>query len=299
MAEKESVSRYSLIINKLRKKPSSLTELNDLYIQEKESKDNSLGFSKINFEKDANDIRLLYGIDIQYDSSEEVYYISDEKEPNNSSRLLETFDTFNALNLTKGLSKYVYFEKRKPQGTEHFYSLLHAIKNHFAIQFNYQKFLDEQPSQRTAEPYALKEFKGRWYVITNDTKDSRIKTFALDRISDIKLSKNKFQWQKDLDVDAIFKNCFGIISATDGKPEKIILSFEPLQGKYIKSFPLHETQQVIVDNIEELKISLQLYITHDFIMELLSYGEEVEVISPNKLIEQIKGIYKNALGYYE
>ena len=159
--------------------------------------------------------------------------------------------------------------------------------------------MDEQPSQRNAEHYALKEFKGRWYLLANDTKDARIKTFGLDRISDIGISRKKFQWQKELDVDAIFKNCIGIISATDDKAERIILSFEPLQGRYIKSFPLYETQQVLVDNIEELKISLHLYITHDLIMELLSYGEEVEVISPNKLIEQITGIYKNALGYYE
>jgi hypothetical protein len=51
------------------------------------------------------------------------------------------------------------------------------------------------------------------------------------------------------------------------------LSFDDYQGKYIKSLPLHESQQTISDSENELQIKLKLYITHDFIMELLSYGE--------------------------
>src|ERR1700710_1330452 len=115
MSTKESVSKYSLIINKLRKKPSSLIELNDLFKSEKESLTNSQGLSKINFEKVADDIRSLYGINIQYDSSGKVFYINDEKQPDNNMRLLETFDTLNILNLAEDLSEYIHFEKRKPQ----------------------------------------------------------------------------------------------------------------------------------------------------------------------------------------
>jgi predicted DNA-binding transcriptional regulator YafY len=77
-----------------------------------------------------------------------------------------------------------------------------------------------------------------------------------------------------------------------------VLSFDPLQGKYIKSFPLHESQKIILDNEHELLIQLTLFVTHDFFMEILSYGENVKVIKPDNLIESLKASYQNALNLY-
>ena len=82
------------------------------------------------------------------------------------------------------------------------------------------------------------------------------------------------------------------------KPEEIILSLDPLQGKYIKSLPLHESQEIIIDNDDELRIKLTLYITHDFYMELLSMGEAVKVIEPVTLIKKLKATYYNCLSLY-
>ena len=83
--------------------------------------------------------------------------------------------------------------------------------------------------------------------------------------------------------------------AGDEKPEEIILSFDPEQGKYIKSYPLHETQTIINDSDDELRVRLHLYITHDLRMELMSYGDSVTVIAPKRLGKELSTIYKNAL----
>jgi hypothetical protein len=64
--------------------------------------------------------------------------------------------------------------------------------------------------------------------------------------------------------------------------------YEPIQGKYIKSFPLHESQQIIIDNEDELRIKLYVYISHDLNMELLSYGNSLTVLEPKILVE---GLY--------
>ncbi|NLN37571.1 MAG: WYL domain-containing protein, partial [Bacteroidales bacterium] len=81
-------------------------------------------------------------------------------------------------------------------------------------------------------------------------------------------------------------------------PAEIILSFDPLQGKYIKTLPLHASQQILEDNTKELRIRLTLYVTHDFIMELLSYGEHLKVIQPSSLAEAMKSAFRNALERY-
>jgi predicted DNA-binding transcriptional regulator YafY len=95
-----------------------------------------------------------------------------------------------------------------------------------------------------------------------------------------------------------YKYCFGIIAPNADKPSEVILSFDPFQGKYIKSLPLHTTQEVIVDNDDELRIRLTVYLTHDFLMELLSYGDTVQVLQPKKLIGKLTGIYRQALKKY-
>lgn len=76
------------------------------------------------------------------------------------------------------------------------------------------------------------------------------------------------------------------------------MSLDPFQGKYIKSLPLHHSQQILIDNEEELQIKLSLLITHDFVMELLSFGENVTVLKPASLVEQLKDSYQSALEQY-
>jgi predicted DNA-binding transcriptional regulator YafY len=76
------------------------------------------------------------------------------------------------------------------------------------------------------------------------------------------------------------------------------LSFNSFQGKYIKSLPLHHTQQILIDNEDELRISLTVYLTRDFLMELLSYGDTVRALAPQKLAEELKEQYQSALNQY-
>jgi predicted DNA-binding transcriptional regulator YafY len=167
------------------------------------------------------------------------------------------------------------------------------------VKFTYQKFWEEEISHRLAEPYALKEFKNRWYIIAKDIGDDYIKSFALDRLADLDTTAITFEYPENFSIEERYRYCFGIIGPNDSKPEDIILSFDPYQGKYIKSLPLHNTQQILIDNAKELRIKLRLYITHDFMMELLSFGDSIVVIKPVSLINMIRDTYKSAVKPYE
>ncbi len=298
MSQREAISRYSLIIKKLRKHPGTFQEISDYLSMESEIQAYNYNVSKRTFQRDLEDIRSIYNIDIQYNFSEKVYFIDTDNQPDVNERILEAFDTFNALNITDRLSDYIHFEKRKPQGTENLYGLLHAIKNKVRITFTYQKYWEDEISSRTVEPYALKEFKNRWYVLSKDLKDNQVKSFALDRLTDLEISKKPFQFPVDFNVNEHYRYSFGIISPNGLEPKEIILSFDPFQGKYIKSLPLHSTQKIIKDGEDELQIKLTLCITFDFIMEILSYGETVKVLKPESLINELKLIYSNTLKNY-
>ncbi len=298
MSKRESISRYSLIINKLRKHPANFNEISAYLALESEIESYNFSVSKRTFQRDLEDIRSLYNIDIQYDFSRKVYFIDLDDQPDVNVRILEAFDTFNALNISDRLSNHIHFENRRPAGTENLFGLIHAMKNSLVIRFSYQKFWEDEITRRTVEPYALKEFKSRWYIQAKDHKDNRIKSFGLDRLSNLEITNQHFEPSKDFNMEETYRYCFGIISPGDEEPQEIIISFDPVQGKYIKTLPLHHTQKVLIDNENELQFSLKLCVTHDLIMELLSYGDAMKVIQPKSLINEIRSAHKRAFEQY-
>ncbi|MBI3501739.1 MAG: WYL domain-containing protein [Bacteroidetes bacterium] len=300
MSKREYILRYLTIIKFLRNRGEvTFEQLSDYLKSESEFHGYTLSISKRTFQRDVDEIRALFNIDIQFSHARSHYFIAaDEEQAALSNKMLEAFDLFNTLNTAGKLAQHIIFETRKPQGMEHFYGLLHAIKNRFVIRFSYQKFWEEEATHRAAEPLSLKEFKSRWYILAKDQKDNKVKTFGLDRISELEITKKMFTAANDFNASEMFKNCFGIIAPDDSKPEEIILSFDATQGKYIKSFPLHESQQIVEDNSNEVRIKLKLYITHDFLMELLSYGDALKIIWPLKLKNRICKMYSKALEQY-
>ena len=305
MSKRGYISRYLLILKKLKVKPYSTYEELQTYIENQfdylQMQDDNLqiGFSKRTLQRDIKEIRNVFGIDIEYSKSQKGYFISqNENENMNFQRMMEAFDMFNSLNLAQDLTPFIHLEKRRPQGTENLYGLLHAIKNRLQIKFTYQKFWEEELSQRLVEPYALKEFKNRWYIMAKDSKDNNIKSFALDRLTNLEITNLNYQYPDNYSIEQSYRYCFGIISPNDEEPQDIILSFDPFQGKYIKTLPLHDTQQVLVDNDEEMKIKLKLCLTHDLVMELLSFGDNMKVIEPKSLADQIKQAHEKAYRQY-
>jgi len=301
MSKSEHFLRYGAIINKLRNNhEATFEEINAHLQRESEFRGYALTISKRTFQRDLDEIRSIFNVDIQFDFSKRVYHIVEDNEQNDvNNRMLEAFEVFNSLNVAGNLSRYLHFEKRKPHGMENFYGLLHAIKNNLVIRFVYLKHWEDEPTNRVVEPYSLKEFKGRWYLLAKDQKDTKTKTFGIDRITGLEITKKRFTYPKELSVNEMFRNCFGIICPDKGKPEDIILIFEPVQGKYIKSYPLHESQQILNDTEDELRIKLRLYITFDWIMELLSHGNNMKVISPKHLKDEVCQQYSQALKQYE
>lgn len=300
MSKREYLVRYRLIINKLRRSPSSFKEINDYLQRESELQSYDFTVSLRTFQRDLSDIRTIYQTDIRYNASEKKYYIDDEGQPEVNRRIFEAFDTFNALQVSDGLSKYLHFEKRKPQGTEHLYGLLHAIRNQFQISFTYHKYWEEEISHRITEPYALKEFKNRWYLLAKDLRNRKVRIFGLDRMSELEITRRPFQTSNLFDANAYYENCFGIVAPEPGQmPEEIILSMGQVQWNYFKSLPLHESQQLISDSPEEILIRLKLYITYDLIFELIQYADRIKVIQPQELIDQIKEAHSAAAEQYD
>ncbi|MFN8282146.1 MAG: WYL domain-containing protein [Chitinophagales bacterium] len=292
MSKRTGIERYNIIINQLRKKKSSFDEIYNVLKRKSEIESYDFTLSKRTFKRDLQDIFAIYQIEILFDFSQKVYYIDQQEGNINNEKILEAFDIFNALNLSSSVNNFIHFDNRKPQGTVHLSTIIQAIKNRNILHFTHQKFSDSEITNRVVQPLALKESHHRWYLVAKDMKDEIIKTFGLDRIIESEITKKKFVYPKDFDVNDFFKYSFGVTNVENKEPSDIVLSFEPYEGKFIKTLPLHHSQKIITDTAKELRIELKLYITNDLVMEILSYGNKVKVIQPKQLITEIRNTLK-------
>lgn len=304
MSKRVYIARYSLLLRRLQLKnypnwPEIQTyverELDLLRLQDDRIVPD---YSKRTFDRDKSDLRETFGINISYSASQKGYFIEEDAYQNQSfERVMEAFDVFNALKISRDVSPFIHLEQRKPQGTEHLYGILHALKNKLEIRFTYGKFWEEEKSTRLVAPHGLKEYRNRWYILAEDRKDQKLKTFALDRLSDLEITNHRIGSRNPVNVEDYFRHSFGVIGSK-GEPEEVILSFTPFQGKYIRSLPLHHSQEILTDNDEELRVRLKLQLTYDFRMELLSFGDQVRVVSPVNLQKEVQEIHHNAANLY-
>lgn len=299
MSVSTTIHRHNLIVQRLRKGPATKQEILDFIAARFEDDHDLRKSSPRTFDRDKADILTLYRIDIQYSHADKKYYLDEAANPYLSNRILEAFDVANLLNLPEATAGHVLFEHRRPSGTENFQSLLYAIRNKLMVQYNYQNYSDPVIKARTVYPHALKESKSRWYLLATETLDGKVKAFGLDRISNLETTKRTFKTPPGFNPEAQYHDCYGITSPNSDAPDHIELSFEPLAGRYVKSFPFHHSQQVIVDNEQEIRISLSVYLTREFIMEILSYGASVKVLAPTRLKALIKEELLKALAQME
>ncbi len=299
MSKREAIGRYHIIINKVRTCPASFEEILDSLKIASEVQSYNLVVSFRTFQRDLNDIRSLYGIDIKNDKRNRVYYIDHQESSAINERILEAYDTFNALSLSDRIAEHIHFETRSTLGTEHLFGLLHAIKNRFQVGFGYQSYSTGMMSVRRVESYFLKEYKGRWYLICVDCKDKQIKSFALDMIADLEITKTPFGIVKPDEIDHYYKHSFGIVGPNkEALPEQVVLRFTSHQGKYIKTLPLHNSQRILNEDESSVTVQIKIHITHDFLMEILGHGLGVKVLSPVSLVEEIKRIYLESFEQY-
>jgi predicted DNA-binding transcriptional regulator YafY len=324
-------SRYRLIDIRLRKKPyPHLEELME-YIAEKMGHSVSKRTVQFDIQEMRYNQSLNFCAPIIYDKVEKTYRYSDEDYsinilPVSADELhgldfaISILDQFKHLPAIKEFEEAIqriastvklnkeargesdYIQLDKPfiiKGIEYIEPILKAISERRVLKFAYQKHGSDTTTQNLLEPYLIKEAKNFWYVIGRRTnkEEDKILTFALDRMSDLQLTNETFQ-EADIDKKNFFKNVVGV-TLGEGKPQKVVLSFAPIQGKYIKTIPIHQSQQVLKETKKELLVSLDVVINHELKMQLLSYGENVKVMEPKSLADEIKAVAKKMLGLYE
>jgi predicted DNA-binding transcriptional regulator YafY len=328
---RDAFTRYRLLDERLRKKPHPTLENLIEHVSENLDKPISRRTIQLDIQEMRYSQALKFEAPIVFDRAAHSYYYSDNNYSINNLpvtaddlhglefaiSLLDQFKELPAIKefeesiqkiaetvrfnkQSRGEDKIIQFDKPNSyKGIEYIEPLVKAIREKRRIKLQYRKFDDEAAKEHLIDPYVVREFRSRFYLLGNVImgKTEKVKTYAFDRFVDVQVTDRTFEG-KVFDSEKYFQNVYGITEGA-GKSETVLLSFTPTQGKYIQSQPLHHSQQVVKETKTECRISLDVMINHELVSQLLSYGPQVRVLKPQSLVQKIKDELKKSADQYQ
>ena len=285
----DTISRYGRI---------TLKDLNDAWLRSEISEGKPLARRTFFHYRDG--VEEMFDINIQCDKSTFEYYIDDSGGENNArllSWLVDSVSMSGTLSSARDISSRIMLEN-VPSAREYLPMVIDAMKQNRCIRFSYKSYTRSRPTDGIVlEPFFVKIFKQLWYVIGLNVKDGQIKTYSLDRISQLNLLQDTFTMPDNVKPSEFFKDCFGIITNRNSA-KRIVLRVEPTQAKYFRALPLHSSQQEEVhDNYSVFTYNMR--ITYDLKEEIMSHGASIEVLEPKELKTLIRTELEQALKNYQ
>lgn len=299
------ISKYVWIIETIYKSGRiSFKELNERWLDDDISE--GVDIPKRTFNNWIIAIQDTFGLFIENEGKGEYrYYIMNEEDiSKNGLRtwLYNTISVSNALANCESIKDRILLEY-VPSGQEYLMKILDALKENRILNMTYHSYWKEEESNFDVEPFCVKLFRQRWYLIARSTytyyhrQGPRI--YALDRIRNLSPTEETFEMPKDWNASDFFIGAFGVIADAQTKCEPIKLKVNASQANYIRDLKLHETQEEEERNEEYSIFSYYLRPTYDFQQELLWHGEDVVVLEPKWLREELAERLKCMYNKYE
>ena len=240
------------------------------------------------FHRHKEAIKSIFDIDILCDKSAGNLYsivnAEDIEQDGVRKWLINTFAVNNLINESHTLKRRILFEEI-PSGQRFLTPIIEAMRDERTVEVTYRSFGAEQASTFEVEPYCVKVFRQRWYVIARSTSDGRIRIYGLDRIEALQMTERRFRVPDDFDGFRYFERSFGIIVDETYDVETVRIRIDAGQRKYLQSLPLHGSQVETETTDAWSVFEFRLRPTYDFQQELRMHGAAVEVLEPAWLRE--------------
>ncbi len=179
-----------------------------------------------------------------------------------------------------------YQENIDLKGREYVGVLFNQIIKKKVIEIEYQPY-NKSPEKLLVHPYQLKQHNNRWFLFCYNEKYEAISNYPLDRINSIQETGKPF---KNTTINWLdyFDNIIGVTKPETEKEIEIKLRFSEKRINYVLTKPLHGTQKQ--DKMDEtgLTVKIKVIPNPELYQLLLSFGEDVEVLSPPEVRERIK-----------
>ena len=300
---------YIWLVNTIRKaRRITFAEIQEKWLDTDMSEGIELARSTFARHKDA--IEDIFGIYIDCDRQNGYqYFIGNDyvlREDSVQNWMLSTLSVNNIISESLSLQDRILLQPVPSEGN-YLKMVIDAMKKNVRIAVDYRKYGTDKPNHLVFEPYCIKLFKQRWYILGHFHRDATADKpesdyfgiFSFDRILDMSLTDIKFQVDPEFDAQAYFDECYGVLVGDGTKPERIVIRAYGYERYYVRDLPLHKTQREIGQGENFADFELYMRPTVDLSGHLLSRGNQIKVISPDWLADEIHDMHMESALMYE
>ena len=255
--------------------------------------------------RDLESLRDEFGLNVKYSTGRHGYFVTDDQlsfpylmkilEYSQNAEILKDY-----LKEGSNLFEIIEFEDFNSfKGIQWIKDLTLAIKTCNILIIKYKRFDSEDIKEYRFQPYLLREYLNRWYVVGTLSDTVEIRTFGLDRIVGFQVTSEAFIRNKELDVPGMFKSIIGIQVSANDRPETIELECLPYMGNLLKTLPLHSSQKLVAETPDQITFSYRMIINLELKQRLIMISNQAKVVKPLTLKKEIENMLAEALKYYK
>ena len=285
----------------------TLAEINEKWLQTEMSE--GVPLSRTTFHRHRIAIEEIFGLYIDCDRNNGYKYSIGNshvlQENSLQNWMLSTLSVSSTVSESLALKDRILLEPVS-SGHEYLSTVIEAMRRSVRIKVAYQRYGADKSKDLDFEPYCIKLFNRRWYVLGHYQKtdpsdnviDDFFGVFAFDRIRSLSQTDIKFTIDPDFDAEAYFEECFGVVVHDDIMVERVVIRAFGQERFYLKDLPLHHSQREIARGDDYTDFELTLRPTMDFCNCLLSHGCHIKVLSPERLALEIFEMHAEATRLY-
>lgn len=301
---------YIWLVNTIHKADDgiSFADINEKWLETDMSEGVELARSTFNRHKDA--IEDIFGIYIDCNRQNGYkYYIGNPEVLRGESVqnwMLNTLSVSNIVGEAMSLQDRILLQPALVEG-DYLKMAIEAMKKNVKLAVDYRKYGDEEPRHLTFEPYCIKLFKQRWYILGHFHRDASADkpmidyfgVFSFDRILSMSLTNEKFKMPRNFNAQAYFDECYGVLVNDDTQVQRIVIRVFGDERYYIKDLPIHKSQREIDQGEDYTDFELIMRPTIDLSTYFVSRSYLIKVLEPQWLADEIHHMHMQAVLMYE
>lgn len=265
-------------------------------------------FARSTFNRHKDAIQDIFGINIDCDRKGGYkYYIANEKvlrEDTVQNWIVSTMSVNDVISDSKALNDRIVLQQIPCD--EYLETFINAMKRKVRVEVKYRRYESDNVTEVDFEPYCLKLFNQRWYVLAHFHRDATPEkeerdyygVYSFDRMQEVSLTNVKFEVRDDFDAQDYFSECFGVFASESTPAERIVLRAYNKQRYYLNDLPLHHSQKVIGRGENYTDFEYYIRPTIDFCGHILSLANQLKVICPQSLANRIRQMAMDTLEMY-
>jgi predicted DNA-binding transcriptional regulator YafY len=176
--------------------------------------------------------------------------------------------------------------------------LLSAIHEERCLTLTYKSY-HSNTKKRVISPYLLKEYRNSWYVVAYAHDKGSTIVFKLSRIQAIEDSDDEFVEYPDFNRANYFRYSLGVYQSNNAEPVLVTLKFNKHLAPLIMENRIHNSMKVLESLPDSLTVSIEVYNTIELRNLILSYGDNVTVLAPQEVKDEIKKVAESIVKLYQ